>query len=318
MLHSNEPWQHHGKIENHARPPKRAAQNVPFAAQKSKGGDDENGEKRRNRPLGQRRQSRKKVNVVEPEFGVGFVPRVPAQQPDGQRRRHLHIGGSPTRKGHDACTSNRNERCVKMPARPESLHVQVDEADHDESESRRGQSRGPVVHTEVLEDEHCAPVIERGLLKPRASVEIWGDAGGQTILQRVGGVKAHQHLVRDLRIARLVGSHQPQAVSAQCRRNSIDKEENAEGQKNQRFADGGPARHMPTHSCLQVPPRRFYRIVHPRQFSKKRVSLLCAGRKSRFYAGRMETAAGLLAFHTKKRVKIPKRLFFTFVQTTGK
>ena len=56
MLHSNEPGQHHGEIENYSRPPKRAQNDIPLAAQESKRGDDEKSEKRRDRPFGERGQ----------------------------------------------------------------------------------------------------------------------------------------------------------------------------------------------------------------------------------------------------------------------
>ena len=79
----------------------------------------------------------------------------------------------------------------------------------------RGQAGAPVVDAEVLKDEHGAPVVERRLLKPRMAVEIGRDAGAQAVFEGVRRVEADQHLVRDLRIARLVGAHQAQAVAAQ-------------------------------------------------------------------------------------------------------
>ena len=146
-------------------------------AQKGKGNDDERCEKRRDGALGQRSQTGKKVNVVEPEFGAGFVPGIPAQQTDGQRGGHLHIGGSAAREAHDAGAGHGNQRRIQMSARPESAHVQVNERRHDEGESCRGKARAPVMYTEVLKEKHGAPIIECGLFKPGTAVEIGRDAG---------------------------------------------------------------------------------------------------------------------------------------------
>ena len=62
--------------------------------------------------------------------------------------------------------------------------MQVDKRHHDEGEGGRGQARRPVMHAEVLEDEHRAPVIERGLFQPGLAVEVGSDAGAQLALQR--------------------------------------------------------------------------------------------------------------------------------------
>ena len=99
----------------------------PLAAQKGKGGDDEDGQKRRHRPLGQRGHAGEEVDVEEPELGIGLVPCVPAQQSDGQRRRHLHIGGGAAGKADDAGAGHGDQRRVQVAAGAESPHVQVDE-----------------------------------------------------------------------------------------------------------------------------------------------------------------------------------------------
>ena len=208
-----------------------------------------NGQKRRHRALGQCCQPGKKVDVVEPELGVGFVPRIPAQQPDGQRSGHLHIGGRAAGKADDAGTGDRDQRRVQVAAGTESPHVQVDEADHDEGECGRGQPCAPVVDAEVLKEKHRAPVVEGRLLQPGMAVEIRGHAGAQPPFQRVRRVEADQHLVRDLGIARLVGAHQAQAIAAEHRRKAVSKEKDGKSEKDRCLADRGPARHAPSSMC---------------------------------------------------------------------
>ena len=167
MLDGNEPGQHHGEIEDHAGPPKGAVEDGPFAAQKGKGGDDDDGQKGRYRSFGKRGQAGEEVDVIEPEFGIGFVPGIPAEQADGQRRGHLHIGGSASGKADDAGASDSNEGGIQVAARPKSPHVQVDEAHHDEGEGGGGQASAPVVDAEILKEEHGAPVVKCRFLQAR-------------------------------------------------------------------------------------------------------------------------------------------------------
>ena len=134
-------------------------------------------------------------------------------------------------------------------------------ADHDEGEGGRGQARAPVVHAEVLKEKHGAPVVERGLLQPGMAVEIRRDAGAQPALERVRRVEAHQHLVRDLGIARLVGAHQAQAVAAQQRRKPVSKEKDGEGEKDRRFA-----RSWPSEACAIADVRVDPEPMVPRDF----------------------------------------------------
>jgi hypothetical protein len=70
-------------------------------------------------------------------------------------------------------------------------------------------------------------------------------------------IEAHQHLVRDLGIARLVGSYQTQSVAAQNRGKTIKEEKDGEGKKDRRFNEDGPARHTPAPSCGSIRSRRF-------------------------------------------------------------
>ncbi len=106
----------------------------------------------------------------------------------------------------------------------------------------RGQAGAPVVHAEVLKDEHGAPVVEGRFFKPRVAVEIRRDAGAEAVLEGGRGVEAHQHLMGDLRVTRLIGAHQAEAVAAEDRRHSINDEEDGEDYKDRSFTNGGPIR----------------------------------------------------------------------------
>jgi hypothetical protein len=96
------------------------------------------------------------------------------------------------------------------------------------------------VHAELLKDEHGAPVIQGGLLKPRAAIEVRSDAGAKASFHGMGRVEADQHLVGYLGIAGLIGTHQAQPIAAQQRRLSIENEENGKSQENARLTDAGP------------------------------------------------------------------------------
>ena len=177
---------------------------------------------------------------------------------------------APRAEADDAGAGHRDQRGVQMPARPESSHVQVDERRHDEGESGGRQARAPVVDAEVLKQEHRAPVVERGLLQPGMAVEIGRDAGAQAALEGVRRVEADQHLMRDLRIARLVGAHQAQAVAAQNRRKSIEKKEDGEGQKNRRLRRWWPSGAAASASACGDRKRTVPADFHLQQFSKYR------------------------------------------------
>src|SRR5450631_1069701 len=127
-----------------------------------------------------------------------------------------------------------------MASGAESSHMQINEGGHDEGEACRGQAGAPIVDAELLKDEHRAPVVERRLLKPGMTVEVGRNAGAELPFDRVSGIKAVKHFVRDLRIARLVGAHQTEPITAEQRRLSVDDEEGSENKKDGSFANGGP------------------------------------------------------------------------------
>ena len=267
MLHGDKPRQHHGKVEQSPGPPEGAPQNRPLAAQEGEGGHDQEGQKWRHRPLGQRGYAGEEVDVEEPELGAGLVPCVPAEQSDGQWRGHLHIGRGAAGKADDACAGDGDQRRVQVAAGAESPHVQVDERHHDEGEGGRGQPGGPVVHAEVLEDEHGPPVVERRLLQPGVAVEIGRDAGAQPALERVRRVEPVQHLVRDLRIAGLIGAHQAQAVAAQQRGLPIEQKKEGKTEKNGGLADDAPTGQSQAPAFGRVRSRWFLKSFHFQRFS---------------------------------------------------
>ena len=80
------------------------------------------------------------------------------------------------------------------------------------------------------------------------SVQIGRNAGAQPVFNRMGRVKAHQHLMRNLRIARLIRTHQAQSVSAQQRHDSIKDEKHAEDHEDRGLAERRPGwqAHAPT------------------------------------------------------------------------
>ena len=123
--------------------------------------------------------------------------------------------------------------------------MQVDERDHNEGEGGRGQARGPVMHAEVLEDEHCTPVVKRRLFQPGLSIEIGGDAGAQLGRERVRRVEPVQHLMRDLRIAGFIGSHQAQVGATEDRSQPVCQKEDRESKKENRFTNASPGRETP-------------------------------------------------------------------------
>ena len=154
-------------------------------AQDGKCSNDERGQERRDRALGQRGDAGEEVDVEEPELGVGLIPGVPAEEADGERRGHLHVGGSAAGEADDAGAGDGNEGGVEVAAGPESAHVQVNERHHDEGEGGRGQARAPVVDAELLKDEHGAPVVKGGLFQPGPAVEIGGNAGAELALDGI-------------------------------------------------------------------------------------------------------------------------------------
>ncbi len=141
--------------------------------------------------------------------------------------------------------SHGNDGGIHVAARAEPPHVQINQRHHDEGEGGGGQPCRPVVHAEVLEEEHGPPIVEGWLLQPGMAVEIRRDTGAEAVFQSVGGVEVAQHLVGDLGIAGLVGAHQAHAVAAQEGSKPIGKKENGKSQKQERFENARPGRQPP-------------------------------------------------------------------------
>ena len=56
----------------------------------------------RDRAFGERGRAAKKVEIEQPEFFVGFIPGIPAQHADAERRGQLHICGCAARETDDS------------------------------------------------------------------------------------------------------------------------------------------------------------------------------------------------------------------------
>ena len=245
MLHGDEPGQDHGEVENDSRPPERPPKNGPLPAQECECDDDARGEEWCNRTLGQRGQPGKEIDIVEPEFRIGFIPCIPAEEAYGERCGHLHVGGGASREADDACAGDSDECRIQMAAGTKTTHMQINEADHDKGEGGRRETGTPIVDAEILKKEHGAPVVESRFFKPGMAVEIRGDTGAELVAEGVGGVEAAEHLVGNLRIARLVGTDETQAVAAEDGRESIEKKEDGESEEDDEFGDAGGGRHSP-------------------------------------------------------------------------
>src|ERR1035438_1869077 len=240
MLDGDEPRQDHGEVKRHARPPEGAAENGPLAPKEGKGADDDDGQKRRYRTFGKGGQASEKVDVVEPEFGIGFVPRVPAEKANGQWRGHLHVSGCATRKADDAGACHGDQRCVQMATRPEAAHVEVNEADHDEGERCGGQAGAPVMDAKFLKEQHGPPVVKGRLLQPGMAVEIRGYAGAELFYDSGRGVNPVKHLMGNLGITGLVGAQQKKKKENKIGRKAVCQEEDRKKKENGYLADGGP------------------------------------------------------------------------------
>jgi hypothetical protein len=137
-------------------------------------------------------------------------------------------------------------------AAPEAAHVEIDERHHNEGEAAGRKSGAPVVDAEFLKDKHGAPVVEGGLLEPGLAVEIGRDAGAEPAFEGVGRIEADEHLVRDLRVPRLVGADQAETVAAEPGRDSIEDEEDGEADEDCGFAKGGPSGPLPARSFRRL------------------------------------------------------------------
>ncbi len=215
--HRDIPGQHHRQIEQNARHPDGSSQQRPLASQRNEGKDDGQRKKRRHRPFRQCGRAVEEVEVKEPEFLVRLVPRIPAQHANAERRRKLHIRRGAARKRDNARAARRDQSSIQLPAGPEAPDMQVDQRYKDERKARRGQARRPVVHAKLLERKHRPPVVQRRLLQPWLAVK-----------NRCDVVVAPQHFARNLRVARFIRAHQPEAVTSENRHQSVEKEERRE------------------------------------------------------------------------------------------
>jgi hypothetical protein len=94
------------------------------------------------------------------------------------------------------------------------------------------------VDAEVLKEKHSPPIVEGGLFKPGVAVEIRSDAGAKAVAKGMGGVEPAEHLVGDLRVARLVRADEAEAIAAEDRREAVEQEKEDEAENDRYFADG--------------------------------------------------------------------------------
>ena len=154
-----------------------------------------------------------------------------------------------------------------MASGTEAAHVQIDQADHDEGEGGRGQPGAPVMHPELLKEEHRPPVVKGRLLQPGQAVEIGGYAGAELVFKRGRGIHPVEHLVGNLGIARLVRAYQPQPIAAQVRCKPVCEKEHGKKKKNGNFADGGPAWEPQSSAFGQIRSGGFQEFFHGQRFS---------------------------------------------------
>ena len=103
---------------------------------------------------------------------------------------------------------------------------------------------------------------------PRMPIQIGSHAGAQPFTQGVGGIEANQHLVRDLRIARLVGANEAETISAQQRKNSIKDEKHAADHEDRCFRRSCPARQSEASAFRRFRCNCFQLSLHVQQISK--------------------------------------------------
>ena len=79
-------------------------------------------------------------------------------------------------------------------------------------------------------------------------------------------IKTHQHLVRNLRIARFIRACQAQAIAAQNRCQSIKKKEDGKKEEYGDLTDCRPLRKALAPSLNQIRSRGFQGFLHFQQF----------------------------------------------------
>src|SRR5450631_1060338 len=131
-LHRDVPRQHHHQIEQDAGNPDGPAKCRPFTAQSEEEQDDSEREERSYWSLGERRGGAEEVEIEEPELLARFVPRVPTEHSNAERRGELHIGGSATGEADDSNAGCGDQRSIELASRAETPHV---EEDHDDQQA---------------------------------------------------------------------------------------------------------------------------------------------------------------------------------------
>src|SRR2546430_698565 len=120
-----------------------------------------------------------------------------------------------------------------MATRTKPPHMQIDEDNQRKRPRRRWQPSRPVRDSELLEEAHRSPVIQRGLLEPGLAIKDRGHrSSSEAVIGRlkirkpqtsrnhlcldlVAGVRmSREHLPRDLRVAWLIGPNQAELIAS--------------------------------------------------------------------------------------------------------
>ena len=125
------------------------------------------------------------------------------------------------------------------------------------------------MNAEILEEEHGAPIVESGLFKPGVTVEIGSDAGAKTVAERVRGVESVEHLVGDLRVARLIRPDEAETIAAEDGRESVKEKEEDETENDSYLGGGCPGGQASARRRLRIGRRRFHEFsLHVQNLSK--------------------------------------------------
>jgi len=85
----------------------------------------------------------------------------------------------------------------------------------------------------------------------------------------LSGVKADQHLMCDLRIARLVRADQAEAIATEHGGEAVDQEEDGKREEHSDFANSGPGQQPLRPLFVEISSGRFQGCFHFQQFSNR-------------------------------------------------
>src|SRR5262249_42033193 len=111
--------------------------------------ENHEGQKRRDRALGQSCGSDEEVEVEEPEFAIGLIPGVPPEHADAEWGGHLHVCRRAASETENPGTGSRDQGRVELASASKAADVQVDQSHENECEAGRRQARRPVMDAEL-------------------------------------------------------------------------------------------------------------------------------------------------------------------------